>query len=661
MSVAIATARPSSVAGTNPAAVPDPRVASLGAQPAALARDAALWRLARAESEADRELARGLALLWDRELYRPLGFVRATDFVREELGIKEGRARWLARLGRVLRTAPDIDQALVAGHISASHAIELGTVVDATTPAAERQAWIERAQGMSIRTLHRLVRRTRAERKQAVAGVVAKAATADAEEAAAVTVLDLSAGADLGAFAAGGDFAGPPAGGWMSIAAPARVAVLWHAAVELARAAAGRHLHHGQCAELIFAEYLSAQGATAESPKESKGDAVGSQRERFLDAVIAAMNREPHAAGAESAPVSATPGESRPLAPSDDGPASATARSPVLDWRHPEHQLPADCVCDEEADPWQIAATLARLAHLKKKLRLSIAVHLERLTADGSWRLLGFSSFADYCERRLGFGVRRAERLLRFQRGLHRFPRLEQAYLEGALSYTAALLLLPILHPATEPIWVRWADGITYRELERVVEFARTYTLPEAHPTVLASWIRGLRSQGLARQVEGQVESMAGAEATAFAATLGIASLGSATDPPLPLGVALPPTAPGALPRITGIPDDIALAPPELCIARIRFWLPADVRPLAHQALDAARHFLRQPLSPMWTSFELILLHFFHTHDTPLARALARRHRIIARDRYLCSCPGCTSRANLHAHHMRARAHGRLQ
>ena len=63
------------------------------ASPASERLDRELTHLAQLEGQVDRELGRGLALLWDREHYRPLGFVRATDFVREMLGIQAGRAR----------------------------------------------------------------------------------------------------------------------------------------------------------------------------------------------------------------------------------------------------------------------------------------------------------------------------------------------------------------------------------------------------------------------------------------------------------------------------------------------------------------------------------------------------------------------------------------
>jgi hypothetical protein len=54
----------------------------------------------------------------------------------------------------------------------------------------------------------------------------------------------------------------------------------------------------------------------------------------------------------------------------------------------------------------------------------------------------------------------------------------------------------------------------------------------------------------------------------------------------------------------------------------------------------------------------LILVHFIHSQDTPLARQIQRRHKTIARDNFRCTCPVCTSRAGLNEHHLELKAQG---
>jgi hypothetical protein len=94
-------------------------------------------------------------------------------------------------------------------------------------------------------------------------------------------------------------------------------------------------------------------------------------------------------------------------------------------------------------------------------LRYELAGRLSTFMSEVSPIQLGFPTLEAYCLDRLGFGLRRAERLVRFRGGLAKYPLLAAAYLDGRVSYTAALLLLPILHRSTEAAWVAWADAET--------------------------------------------------------------------------------------------------------------------------------------------------------------------------------------------------------
>ena len=505
--------------------------------------DCELVRLTQAEMQLDRELALGLAMLWDQELFWPLGSARATDFVREYLGIHENRARWLARLGRHLRTVPELDQALMEGRIGASQAIELGRILS-SAPPVERQRWIERAAQMSVRALKREIK-TEIERREAE-GIASEPEVEDPDEL--------------------------PPGGWISIPAPARVAVLWHGAVDLARIASGRHLSQPQAAEMIFAEYLSAFGHEGDDPPRTQ------------------------------------------LPPINESESSvAIDELPAL-----QALIKVEALPDTIEDAWKFGECLVEIAKQKQRLRFDLAGLLLSFAAEPHAIALGYANLEGYCKQRLGFALRRAERLMRFRRGLDRFPKLAAAHLAGDISYTAALLLVPILHPRTEERWVAWARGRTYRAIERVTEQVRPFA------------------------------PSPGAEPTAFVAEDGMA---------LPVGCALPSKDNGP-PRIAGIPEDLALTDPERCVARIRLWMPQDALGVAHRALDRCRQLLGDALLRDWVYLEIILVHFIHTYDTPASRAIARRHRIIARDGYWCLVQGCTSRANLQAHHLRHRAQG---
>ncbi len=622
---------------------------------AARALDRELWALVHAEARAERELARGLAALWDGERYRPLGYVRAIDFVREHLGIEEGTARRLARLGRVLEATPVLDQAFVGGRLSASHVLELAAVVTAETSAEEGARWIAAATGLTFRALERRVRTARAERGE----------KEEVTEEAAAEGMDPA-----------------PDGGWMMIPAPARIGVLWQETVAVARATAGEHLRQGQAAELIFAEYLAATGGDRPDPEpDLLGAAIAdAARQRLIADLMAAMNAQAHK----------KPRRERPTVPEEEAPPAA--RFPRVQWTVPADVLPPDCVIDPAADPWVLGETLVRIARYQSRLRTEIARRLARLHGALLWAQLGFADFTTYCEERLGFGLRQAERLVRFHHGLERFPEVRAAHRAGELSYTAALLLLPLLHETTEELWVNWAARLTYREIERVTEFARLFALPGADESVLASWADGLIAMGFAQRREdpGANSTKISHDPTAFDATAAAeggrggrgdrggrrrtgsttshdptafdatAAAGDTTVPPdVPLGYPLPPTTPRGLPAIAGFPADLALLPQERCLATIRFFLPHDVLDLAHSALLRCRLSQADPLRPTWVYLELLLCHFLDTHSSAETRAHHQRaHPVLCRDGFLCTSPGCTGHAHLEDHHLHFRSRG---
>ena len=191
-----------------------------------------------------------------------------------------------------------------------------------------------------------------------------------------------------------------------------------------------------------------------------------------------------------------------------------------------------------------------------------------------------------------------------------------------------------------------------------MVEHARIYALPEANPAVLACYAQELERQGMARR--------AADDATAFTAdhangnTPGWqvpddATAFTADHANVPAGCALPPTVTRGLPKIVGLPKDLLLIPPELCIGHVRFWMPQDALDVAHRALDRCRHSLADPRLRTWVYFEIMLVHFIQSQDTPQAREIERRNQIVARDGFGCLTTGCMSRCNLHGHHLEHR------
>jgi hypothetical protein len=90
--------------------------------------------------------------------------------------------------------------------------------------------------------------------------------------------------------------------------------------------------------------------------------------------------------------------------------------------------------------------------------------------------------------------------------------------------------------------------------------------------------------------------------------------------------------------------------PLEVCDAEVRFSGPATVVALLRDVLDA----LADPGEPRWVGLERLLRHVVtHWESTP-------RHYdpVFARDGWRCTVPACSSRRNLHDHHIRFRSRG---
>ncbi len=651
----------------------------------ATACDQRLRALLGAEKVLDHHIAIGLARIWDRQHYKTLGHARATDYAQERLGMKSGRARWLAQLGRAMQENAHLKQALATGRLNASQAILLAPCL-ATCSSTEQVAWIDRAAPLKVSDLRTLLQAERS--KETPEGKGAAGGGSHPTDAPSdnngdtnfVSVDDLKNGLQPGVNVLDPD--APVEGEWFRISAPARTGELWSLTTNMARKVAGHQLASHGCAEVIAAEYLSFAGD--ESPDETGRYELEHRRKRCADAFASLLQRGRRASDEtlESLLTQLPPGvdyelinlpKDRQLSSLGDANRSGL-RGEAADGKPPNQvvagtrpqsppdaalleasqdpEIEAECARVESAnDAWELHAAVACLEDRRRRLRLDIGKQLRTLERCWGWQALGHDSLARYCTDRLGISKRRASDLIRVFCRLKRLKRLRRAYLAGIIHYSKVRSLLRVAHPSTESAWVAWARYRSCREVDATTEYAQLY-IPNKMDA--ATWAGIVPTFAMAPAPDSA--PLTGAPTTF--ATGRSTTQGEPSNKPA-VGCPLPPLSQRSGPRIAGH-TDLIVEKPEVLSTCIRFWAPAAEAQVFRRALRRCRALNERYAGdqPDWAYLEIILTHFMLAHDNPDTRKSMRRHRIIARDDFRCGIPTCTSRANLHAHHVWWRSNG---
>ena len=280
----------------------------------------------------------------------------------------------------------------------------------------------------------------------------------------------------------------------------------------------------------------------------------------------------------------------------------------------------------DEADPFELDSRLRRAVRLEQRLDAEIGPLLRQVTAsEYAWKGR-FRTLGAYVREHLGMSPRKARALLRVERAADACPELRRAYAEGALSWLQVQVLAPLLLCESacgrpwRAAWVSLAGRITLRRLEEIVEQARV--LREVDPE---AWARLQHDPG------------------------------QLLRPPAPRPRE-PTRAIGGKcvcdPRVAGEGWHLTITAPTE-VARLFRALLCTVR-RAHE-----RETGRLPSDG--EAFQAMLDHALRSWgvDEPwLARKMRRVSPVFERDGWRCTVPGCSSRRNLHAHHIVFRSAG---
>ncbi|HEY2387644.1 MAG TPA: HNH endonuclease signature motif containing protein [Candidatus Binatia bacterium] len=274
-------------------------------------------------------------------------------------------------------------------------------------------------------------------------------------------------------------------------------------------------------------------------------------------------------------------------------------------------------------DPFALDARLVAARHVMQTSDARIGRLLRVIIDHHFYRLLGVGSVDAYVRERLGISSRKAWALVRLEKASFRGDEFARAYADGSLSWTRALALLPILTRDNAGAWVARARAVTVRrlfdEVNHVLE-SRDLLGPgfRLHPPPI--------DDPLTSPVTRHVHAGGHEHELSLAS---IVQIGAQTDSAL---------------------DGARAAHPEVCDAAVSFTGPASVVALLRDVLDA----FAVSGAPRWAALERLLLHVItHWENTP-------RHRdpIFARDGWRCAVPACSSRRNLHDHHLLYRSRG---
>lgn len=533
---------------------------------------------------------------WER-----LGYVRAGDYARERLGLSARSLHDLARVGGALPALPRLEAALLSGALPWSKVRLLARFATRDDEAP----WIARARRRTVRVLEHEVRAV--DRGALGAGGADADVDEDGHDAEAVETVQLRVDSAL--------------------------CFKWRHARTWAARVAGERISPGTALEMVTAEALSALPAIPEAPLAPEPDPVAPSTRTEAPPSRA----EPPPASVEPSPEERLPASVEPRPeerPPTDGSEPPAPRAPAF--------LQPLVAGLGEADPFELDARLRRAIRLEQRLDAEIAPLLHRVTSpEYEWRARP-RTLGSFARERLGMSPRKARALVRLERAGLVCPELRSAWRDGALSWVQAQILVPLLLGGDESeaaagwraAWIGFARRVTVRRLEETVD--RALALREADPHLWRLCRADPERVDEAREAraEGAPEARAGE----------VPEGGGRADARVERQTCARPTA-----VIEGI--------------RLRVTAPREVARLFRAVLCSLRRAAEAETGRLPSeaeAFEAMIDHALATWGVGQRRPgrVGRELAVFARDGWRCTIPGCSSRRNLHAHHIRFRSAG---
>ncbi|MDQ7826792.1 MAG: HNH endonuclease signature motif containing protein [Candidatus Eremiobacteraeota bacterium] len=640
-----------------------------------------LWCLSSAGIRLD--LLIGEALLSINGKLEKLGYVRVSDFVREELGISTRSGYELMRNAKALQKLPLIREALEQGLLRKS---ALRYLFQAVTPETEAE-WLQKAMQSTIRELEEEVRSYKSGAGEA----------------------------GIDSFIAGDDDEDEQRSLAVNVRVPFSVAAKWDRALEVFQRCEEAELPSESFIEALLAEFAASaplEGLGAQCLEASLNHGTGALRSGASDApgTKAAERQEPQSHSGIGDKVLLLGALAGAIASLDDEASFGEREKELarqvhkdleevshlwgfLPWKPvtvelpPEFQAPASHRLDADtsvtpdkilvrppADPFETVARLRSMAALRNSLSFYQGRLLRTLNNFSLYKDMLFLSLGHYTRERLGMSRSTAYSLIKLERSYLEYPDMLDLVQAGKLSPEQARLLSRVFNEGTRVngAWLSYAQEVPVATLMDAVEAFLRFAKRAVHkkwdiePEAFEVAVTG-RSVKKADQADSNAMEPSGdkgldAPVQMCAHESGVTHSGLAPAIWQITAGGEHPELPEILSILSGDPHKAGTfgSNPQDRSALIRFFLKRDLIPLWNHAVrlwaagrpEAAAAGGQDPA----LFIEALLDTFLAAWDHPEKRDL--HSRVLARDHYQCQAPGCRCRRNLHGHHIRYRSHG---
>jgi hypothetical protein len=293
----------------------------------------------------------------------------------------------------------------------------------------------------------------------------------------------------------------------------------------------------------------------------------------------------------------------------------------------------------DEVEPWRMVATELEAIHRARVnldgRELGLLVEAEEC---GVYRMLGYPTMAAYMIARLDCTRHTANEKLRVAYELIDLPLIDAEVRAGTLSWAKVRELTRVVTEETEEAWLDAIDGKDSNQVQQMVKGLKKGSLPadRPDPDLVTEWV-GLevpaRIAAMWRQMRIALDDEAGRRLSDAELCEEIAKRATAEV-----------TAPGEVPR-PGV---------QIAITTCRQCKQAhQVGPGVEYAISVSDY--ERALC------DAVFIGDLEADDPQPNRTSipqATRRKVLVRDRFCCTVPGCTSKRFLVPHHIKHREHG---